>query len=53
VAGIEPHVAMSWITNDASDEVVADVPPPAHLAAIGPRRLPSASRSVRPRGSHS
>jgi hypothetical protein len=52
VAGIEPHVAMSWITNDASDEVVADVPP-AHLAAIGPRRLPSAARSVPPRGSHS
>jgi CRP-like cAMP-binding protein len=60
VAGIEPHVAMSWVTDDASDELVAAdhrqksaVPPIAHVDAVGRRSLPSASRSVPLRGPYS
>lgn len=50
VAGIDPHVAMSWITDDAPDEVVADrrkksaVPSTTHLDTITRSGLQSASQ---------
>lgn len=54
VVGIEPHVAMSWVTDNASDETVTDdksaVPP---FVAIRRPDLPSASRSAPPRGRYS
>jgi CRP/FNR family transcriptional regulator, anaerobic regulatory protein len=52
VAGIDPQVAMTWITVDSSDEVVADhrkrsaVPGTAHVDAIYRRGLQPAARSV-------
>lgn len=50
VAGIDAHVAMSWIIDDARDEVVADyreksaVPLTIHLDAIARRGLQSVPR---------
>lgn len=52
VAGIDPQVAMTWITVDSSDEVVADqrkssaVPTTAHVDAIRRHCLQQAARSV-------
>jgi CRP/FNR family transcriptional regulator len=50
VAGIDPHVAMSWISHDAPGEIILDhgkkngVPSTAHLGAIGYRGPQSAAR---------
>ncbi|MDF2117841.1 Crp/Fnr family transcriptional regulator [Roseiarcaceae bacterium H3SJ34-1] len=54
VAGIEPHVALSWINDELSDEVVTDhrkrgdIPPTVHLDAIRRRGLQPAPRSTPP-----
>lgn len=55
IAGIEPHVVLSWINDDSSEEIVTtyrkrgNVATTVHLDPIRRRGLRSATRSVSPR----